>query len=558
MTGAVPENARAITRVFFTLTFAIYVGVYPYLAALNNPNENVRTYMTMALVEGSTLRIDDVVARHGWVNDMAKIGGAAGGGEPHLYSVKGPAVSYAGIPVYWAFTKIAHLFGRSVPNINAPDDARTRWLRDATFVLRLFVVQLPCFAFLIAFERWLRRATHDVSLRLSTVAAVGLGTNYLAYSHMFASHALTAATAFGAFALATRALNHDLASRTASRAFAAGLLAACTTLLDYHTLPLTLVLAAYAAFAFRQRFALAMLASGLAVPALVLLHFHWRAFGNPLMTGHGFSENEDYAVLLNTGYLGLGVPSPRAAWLLAFSRSFGLFGTAPFLALGLLAIPFGLVRAPVTHEHDARRVERIATATWLLAMALLWTTVSSAINWRGGWTIGPRYLGAAPPFFAYGAVTALEQIAQRKPHTRELATSVAAGAALAGVVQTGVVSMFVSSLPEEITRPLVQLIVPLLRQGHTPYNVFDILGIRSAAPWAILVLMLLAAAIVSAFAGVARSQFIARAAVIAVVAAILTLPVLVRAPGMPENSAALESAAARVAFLRDAWEPKGH
>lgn len=53
------------------LAGVVILSVFPYLAAVNNPNENVRTYMTMALVEDGTLRIDRMVQRHGWINDMS-------------------------------------------------------------------------------------------------------------------------------------------------------------------------------------------------------------------------------------------------------------------------------------------------------------------------------------------------------------------------------------------------------------------------------------------------------------------------------------------------------
>ncbi len=554
------SRREPLTRVFFALTFVVYIGVFPYLARLNNPNENVRTYMTMALVEEATLRIDAMVARHGWVNDMAKIAGPAPG-ESHLYSVKGPAVSYAGVPFYWLFTKVAPAFGRPIPGVDAPEEARARWLRDATFFLRIVVVQLPCFAFLVALERWLRGTTRDLSLRLTAVAAVGLGTNYLAYSHMFASHALTAATAFASFALATNALaarDAASASPTPRHAYAAGLAAALTTLLDYHTLPLTLLLAAYAAYSFRTPRLVVAVALGLLGPALLMLHFQWRAFGSPFATGHRSSENESYAALLQQGFLGLGIPNGRAARLLALSRSFGLFGTAPFMALGLLAIPFGLLFSSDLPIQRTR--ERIVTGAWLTGMALLWLTVSAAVNWRGGWTIGPRYLGAAPPFFAYGAVTGLEQLRRLRPRAFDMAAAVAAGTMLAGVVQTGVVSLFVSSLPEEIARPLPQLVAPFVREGLVPYHFADALFAHAVWPWLALVALLLAAAVLAAVAGVPRAKLAAHLVVAGIVAGALVVPIAMDIPATPggEESPEADMQARRralVGSIRDAWEP---
>ena len=168
---------RRLVFAFFVLLFGIYTCVYPYITVVNNPNENVRTYMTMAIVENHTFRIDDIVTRQGWVNDMARAPEtkmkAADAiafcnqmtGPCHLYSVKAPAVSYLGVPIYWAFTRFSH-----PPKLETPPDERISWMRKSTFVLRLFTIQLPCFLFLIWLERWLRRISGDVVLRLAAAA----------------------------------------------------------------------------------------------------------------------------------------------------------------------------------------------------------------------------------------------------------------------------------------------------------------------------------------------------------------------------------------------------
>src|SRR3984957_11230522 len=199
--GASPRVSRAVP-VFFALLFVVYTCLFPYMARMNNPNENVRTYMTMALVEEHTVRIDKMVARYGWVNDMALVPDKKTG-EAHRASVKGPAISYLGLPFYWAFWKLAPHFKHPQPAKTTSVKEHNWWFRSATLVLRIFTVQLPCFAFLVWLERWLRATTSDTVLRLTAVAAVGLGTNYLAYSMMFASHAPFAVAAFGAFAVTT-------------------------------------------------------------------------------------------------------------------------------------------------------------------------------------------------------------------------------------------------------------------------------------------------------------------------------------------------------------------
>src|SRR5450631_1044244 len=129
-------------KIFFALTFVVFTCVFPFIAGLNNPDENVRVYMTMAIVENHTFKIDEIVARQGWVNDMARAPDKLG--EAHYFSIKGPATGYLGVPFYWAFTKIAPHFGHPVPALDSPPEARLWWMRATIFVLRFCIVQLPC------------------------------------------------------------------------------------------------------------------------------------------------------------------------------------------------------------------------------------------------------------------------------------------------------------------------------------------------------------------------------------------------------------------------------
>ena len=46
----------AMTRVFRGLLLLVYLSVFPFLPALNNPNENTRVYLAMALVDHGTQR----------------------------------------------------------------------------------------------------------------------------------------------------------------------------------------------------------------------------------------------------------------------------------------------------------------------------------------------------------------------------------------------------------------------------------------------------------------------------------------------------------------------
>ena len=488
-----------IVVAFFALVAVVFVGVYPFFTTVNNPNENVRTYETMAIVELHTFRIDEIIQRYGWVNDMAAV--PEPDGTRHLFSVKAPAVSYAGVPVYWAFRILAPHLGLKEATNDSTQQQKDDWLTAATCVLRLFTIQLPCFAFLVWLERWLRGTSPDKILRLACVAAAGLGSNYLAYSLMFASHAPFAIAAFASFAITTgeRARHpFDPKKRRLSAAFWAGFFAGLTTLLEYHALPVSVCLAAYALVAFWRPLRLAMFGLGGAINAAALMYFQWRCFKSPFTPGHKMSENQAYKHLLSQGYFGIGKPDWKVFGSISFDRGYGFFGTSPFMWLGLLAIPFAIVLGYGSLRERAQR--RDATIAWMLTMLALWTTVSAAINWRGGWTVGPRYLGAAPPFFAYGALCAFEAIAADSHVRRAVVRGIAGGAAFASVLSIGIVGMHFNTIPEEITRPLVQVTLPMAMAGFVPHHALEWFGVTSGWFWYFAAACALAAAGVAVFA----------------------------------------------------------
>ena len=439
-----PGVAAAI---FFALVAVVFGSVFPYIGPVNNPNENTRTYTTMALVEDHTFTIDKEVREYGHVNDMARVPKPDGW---HYFQMKAPANAYAGVPIYWAMRKLAPLFGLHVPGDTASAPQRAAWLEAVTFALRFFTVQIPCLLFLVWFERWLRGTTGDVVLRLSAVLAAGLGTNYLAYSLMFVSHALFAVASFVAFGVTVdQWMEHPLVTRrSAKAAFVVGFCAGWAVLLDYQGFPVSLILVVFAACVFRRAGPLLAMIAGGAINVVGMMIFQWRAFGNPLTPGHKFAETAAFAMEHARGVYGIEKPDLHVLGQLCFSRAYGFFGTSPFTWLGLLAIPFALFDGFGSPGVQARR--RVATFVWILAMAILFVSVTGKTNWHGGWTIGPRYYGAAPPFFAFGAAAALECFAQKVHGSRPAVRAIAVGLALASVAQTGLVSILYNTLPEGI------------------------------------------------------------------------------------------------------------
>lgn len=546
--GCPPRPASL--RLFFALLAVVYLTVFPYFQPLNNPNENTRVYLTVALVDHGTFRLDEVVRRHGWTNDMARVPDPDG--SSHYAAAKGPLVAYLGVPVYAAQRGVARLLHLGPPAADAPAAAAASWLRATTLTLQLFCVHLPCLLFLLWFERRLRRWAPDLSLRLSAVVAVGLGSNFLAYSFLFASHALCAVASFVALdfiaACRLRARGDPGRARPA-HALAAGLLAGLPALLEYQNASLSLILGLYGLSLFRRRRTLPALAAGALIDVLLLALFQWRSFGAPWKTGVLFMENPAFRAVWQQGFLGFTLPRPEALSALLFDGAFGLFSTSPWLLLGLAGAALAplLLRTPGPARRE-RRLELLVAAAMIVALTLL---MSGNISWRGGWTIGPRYLGALPPLLALPAVALLSSLA-RSPRAREPLRAAAAALALASFARAGAVALFTSTLPESIERPLLQIVLPWLRLRLFPHHAAELLGARSPAFWLATAACAVAAASFPLVAAAAPAPHRALRAVAALaLAGVLLVPALRLPAGKPDDGPAVR------AFFYSIWEPAG-
>jgi len=434
---------------------------FPYQARLNNPNENVRLYMTAALVEHGTYAIDRMRERWGWVNDAATRDG-------HVYSVKAPGTSWLGVPGYAFYLGVTRMFGIEFD--------RT----VALWVCRVTGTILPFWLGLLWLWRWLDSQTRHASLRDSVFVSVAFGSLLYGYGLLFVSHTLSALAAFVAFAgLRDAARGSDPPKPLHS--FWLGTLTAWVTVLEYPGLIASIVLAAYALWLLRFRRALWWFAAGGVLPALAMMHFQWSAFGSPFSPGHLMVENDAFRSAHEQGLYGAVGPTWSSLHGLLTDPGAGLFPLTPLL---LFALPgfYWMVRSAA---------DRVAAWFALSLCTLTLLSIASMNNWRGGWTVGPRYLAVLVPFMAWAALVAFNKLAERWPRT---SLAVASGAALAGVVASGAVSVYYPHLPPEFTRPLPQLIGLLVAHDYAPLNAGHWLawhGTLSMVPIAIAALAVL-------------------------------------------------------------------
>ncbi|MGB0678258.1 MAG: hypothetical protein ACPGUV_01185 [Polyangiales bacterium] len=420
----------------------LYVYVFPYQPDIHNPNENVRFYMTAALVEQGSYRIDALRQRWGWVNDSAVRKG-------HYYSVKAPGVSVLGVPFYAAYRAWVQRRGRPVLQ------------SEALWCCRMGAVVLPTLLWLGLFGAWLARASERRWSGVVWVYALGLGSPLCAYALLFVSHTLSAVAAGLAFQLCVQlrqAPSPELGSlpsrwRGWGKSAAAGLMTAAVTWFEYPGLLCSLGLSAYGWWACRrpgQRIAFGL---GTLPPVFSMMHFQWRCFGSPWRPGHRFLENDDYRDLAEEGFYGASTVDWEALVALWLDPGFGLWPLTPLLLLA----PWGLYR----HWRAGQRLEVGVAVAVTVSTAL---AIAAMNNWRGGWTVGPRYLALLYPWLAWLSQAAL--VAPWRPTW--LRSAVVLACLATGMVLSGWPSFVYPHVPPEIERPLPDLLWPLWRWQFVP------------------------------------------------------------------------------------------
>lgn len=444
-----PPLRTGRTWTALAICMAAYLYPFPYQPEVNNPNENVRFFMTAAIVEEGTYALDAIRARWGWVNDAAVY-------EGHVYSVKAPGTSLLGIPGYWIYRQYTE-------RRDIPLDRTT-----ALWVVRASASIAPMLVFLFFFHRWLGRSGAPPVVRDAVFLSVALGSLLYAYAMMFVSHTTSAVTAFGAFMILERARRTRRLSL--GSAWLAGVLAASTTALEYPGFAATVILCVYALFCLRPWKTIAPFAVGAAMPTAAVLHFHWRAFGNPLTPGHRYLEHAAFRDLANEGFFGASEFSTEAAGGLLFNPAYGLFPMTPILFLAVIGLPTLLWRRKA--RLDAIVAFAIPTATYVL--------ICFMNNWRGGWTVGPRYLALALPFLAWFALEGGKKLANVAPRMTGM---FALGTLSTGLLVSGSLAVYYPHVPEAFTRPLPQLVRTLVRHDFAPQNAGNWLAARLGLEW---------------------------------------------------------------------------
>ncbi len=442
---ALQGPSRARTAASVAVLALLFAWVFPYFPQVNNPNENVRIYMTVAIVDDHTFAINRIEQAWGYTNDKAVRDG-------RLYSSKAPGTSYLGVPVYWLLTKITHrstlppalalphTLSLVLPGHRArPPPPRPLPPIDRTvvvYVLRLFTNVVPALLFAWFWHRFLGQRTRSPALREAVFFSTMAGSSLFAYSEVFASHAHNAFCTGAAIMAVAAVREGDRAARRdgaepgvdRGRMALAGLFGAGATMFEYpaalasasvalwilataaerrrgllllaalsgalagalalrHHRPAAAVAALTAAMAYgatlswRSLQRLVFAGLGGAIPAGLVLLYHARCFGDPFKPGYSFLENPQFRAETNQGFFGATAFSWEAALRMWLDPAFGLVPLTPIFLVSVVGFASYLAWRP--EETPLGRLARGWLVRGPLALVAVAALVGAALSVHG-------------------------------------------------------------------------------------------------------------------------------------------------------------------------------
>ena len=329
---------------------SLWLTVFPYSAALNNPNERTRVLQARAIVDSGTLAVGtaepgggglvyrDIYGRTGsgpFVNDISVRCSDPADPIPCaglLYPAKAPGTALLGVP--------ALALARWVGYVDDGPDGEAR----ATWILRLAVMAFTL-AGLVALGMLLWRADVRPPIIAGTIVAAGLGSSVFPYGVSFVGHAAAgAALLLGVLALVLAGDGPASRSRTAF-AILGGLLTGSAVLFEYHALPAAFAVGVWTLVSPARRRLLPGFIVGGLIAGMAFGWLHNAMFGSPWATGHTTLVSAHNRASQELGFLGIDGLHAGALLALLFDPYLGLGPDMPWLLVaGLGGLPL-LARA---------------------------------------------------------------------------------------------------------------------------------------------------------------------------------------------------------------------
>ncbi len=505
-----PAVARRPTGLtLLRLGFVVaFVYAFPYFGALHNANEVPRVFLTEEIVDRGTFRLD---ARWGELQ-LGSTFDVAQTPDGHKFSNKAPGTSLLGVPAYLALKAVHGIFG------GAPT------LAEVTWACRFVTSTLPVLLFLPLFRRTARRFARDEAADAALVA-LAFGSMVYPYAQVLFSHALAMACAGGGFAIAVALANGE-SQRPTLAALAVGFLLGWAVLADYQSALALGVVFIYLA-ARRPRALPAAILGGVPAGAL-LAWYHTACFGAPWKTGYTYAVDPAH----KSGFLGVIGPNREAMAQALVTPDNGLIVLMPWVLVALAGIV-------ILWRRRDTRAEAIAMAALAFGYVLFIGSTVPEFG-RGGWSVGPRYIVVAMPFFAWLAAAGFDAVDGR-PVLRAAAHALV----LAGVIVMVAAATTFPYWPTSFKNPLYEVAFWALTTGHAPHSLGTLVGLRGIASLLPLYAVILAVLI----ALLARGQ---RARLATTICALVGAAIIVAALGWAPRT---RDAAPKVGYLERIWEP---
>lgn len=441
--GGVGKRAVLIAVVAFVSYAYFYEG--------GGWNQNSRFDLVRAILDEHTLCIDSY---HENTGDKALYQG-------HYYSDKAPGQALLAVPAAAAARPLLRAVG--------VDPHSPRGLVATSYLASLFAVALPtalgcACLFLIALQLGSGQAAAAFA-----ALAMGLATPIWPYATLFWAHALAGACLLFGFGAAVMLGSSQSPLAAWWWGLAVGLAAGWATVSEYPAAPASAILALLALVEVwrgdwtRRWPAAAGIAVGACASIAVLTAYQYAAFGSAFHLSYSYYQAGAFP-WMRSGYLGLTFPRLDVAFKLLFGCRRGLFVVAP---VGAVAI-FGL---RLLWKQKATHAAAIAAAS---IAAYYWLFNSAFIAWPGGWSYGPRYMGAGIPLLSVGLAPVWDRAG------RAWRTVIAVLAACGGLFSLMAVS--VTALPPDRYRcELFQLLWPSFWAGKLSYAQTSMLTVAESA-----------------------------------------------------------------------------
>ncbi len=423
------------------LLAAVYLYFPNTFVSFLSPNEVSRIYLTEAIVERGSLRIDAAVARRGGeLADLARFDG-------HYYTDKAIGLSLAAVPTYWAFWNLS---GRQLGS------------RRLIPVCRKIAVTLPALAFLAwLLRRWRRHGR----LGLTLVVGMALGSSFFPFSLAFIAHVPLAILLFW---IHRRVTGESAAAAGWQHHAATGLLCGAAILLDYTGGLFVVFAGLYQLHRSRSLLPPIWMAAGTLLVVSVMFAYNSACFGHPLDLAYNHMALADQQHRAQ-GFFGISLPRPEAIWGLTFGPLRGLFAHSPYLLL-LLPAAVALGRPWRWPGPDLLAGSAVLGYFWLNA---------SLVDWQGGWSLGPRYLIPIYPFALLLILRGAERL--EEPTRRRWQLFAAAAVTWACLLHLASVGTWMHPPLEGLRFPAVEISTHLLSLGLTAENAGLSLGLSGLA-----------------------------------------------------------------------------